>query len=175
MIISFNKFCEVIKADKARNLGGTTRYIRCFLLGLRISQFLLDKGILYYISSRIYGMISSRHGIEIDPPVSIGKGLVLGHTYCITVNPNAQLGENITLQKGVTIGQENRGKRKGAPILGNNIWVGVNASVIGHIKIGNNVLIAPNTFVNCDIPDNSVVFGNPCIIKYKEDATAGYI
>lgn len=45
----------------------------------------------------------------------------------------------------------------------------------GGVKIGNNVLIAANSFVNCDVPDNSIVFGNPCIIKYKENATEGYI
>ena len=43
------------------------------------------------------------------------------------------------------------------------------------VKIGNDVLIAPNTFVNIDIPDHSIVFGNPCIIKHKDNATEGYI
>lgn len=174
-IIMFTKFYEITKFDRARDNGGETRYIHRLLWWLRLSQCLLNKGILYRISRRIYGMIASSHGIEIDPSVPIGKGFALGHAYCITVNPNARIGENVTLQKGVTIGQENRGKRKGAPILGNNIWVGVNASLIGHIKIGNNVLIAPNTFVNCDVPNNSVVFGNPCIIKHNEQATRGYI
>ena len=43
------------------------------------------------------------------------------------------------------------------------------------MKIGNNVLIAPNSYVNCDVPNDSVVFGNPCIIKYNKNATVGYI
>lgn len=119
--------------------------------------------------------MATKHGIEIDPSVSIGKGFCIGHAFCVTINPNARLGDNITVQKGVTIGQENRGSRKGAPVLGNNIWVGVNASVIGHIAIGDNVLIAPNAFVNRDIPNDSVVFGNPCIVKHNEQATKDYI
>lgn len=46
---------------------------------------------------------------------------------------------------------------------------------MGKIVIGDDVLIAPNTYVNCDIPSHSIVFGNPCIIKHCENATDGYI
>lgn len=99
----------------------------------------------------------------------------MGHPYNITITPLATLGENVTLQKGVTIGQENRGKRKGVPHLGSNIWMGVNSSVMGAVTVGDDVLIAPNTFVNCDIPEHSVVFGNPCIIKHRDCATENYI
>lgn len=86
--------------------------------------------------------------------------MYFGHAYCITINPKAVLGKNINLHKGVTIGQENRGKRKGTPVIGDNVWIGVNATIVGAIKIGNDVLIAPNTYVNCDVPDHSIVFGN---------------
>ena len=101
--------------------------------------------------------------------------MYFGHAYCITINPKAILGKNINLHKGVTIGQENRGKRKGTPVIGDNVWIGVNATVVGAIKIGNDVLIAPNTYVNCDVPDHSIVFGNPCIIKHRDNATEEYI
>lgn len=77
--------------------------------------------------------------------------------------------------KGVTIGQENRGKRKGTPVIGDNVRIGVNATIVGAIKIGNDILIVPNTYVNCDVPDHSIVFGNPCIIKHRDNATEGYI
>lgn len=79
------------------------------------------------------------------------------------------------ISKGVTIGQENRGKRKGTPCIGNNVWIGVNATIVGNVVIGNDVLIAPNTYINCDIPDHSIVFGNPCIVKHADDATKDYI
>lgn len=71
--------------------------------------------------------------------------------------------------------KKNRGQRKGTPVIGNNVWIGVNATIVGAIKVGNDVLIAPNTYVNCDIPDHSVVFGNPCIIKHRDNATEEYI
>ena len=53
--------------------------------------------------------------------------------------------------------------------------VGINSTIVGNIKIGNNVLIAPNAVVNFDVPDNSVVIGNPGVIHHKENATEGYI
>lgn len=79
------------------------------------------------------------------------------------------------MHKGCTIGQENRGKRKGTPTIGNNVYIGINAVVSGKITIGDDVLIGPNCHVNCDIPSHSVVFGNPCIIKHRDNATEGYI
>lgn len=61
------------------------------------------------------------------------------------------------------------------PTIGDEVWIGVKATIVGKVSIGDDVLIAPNTFVNCDIPSRSVVFGNPCIIKHKDNAAKGYI
>ena len=85
------------------------------------------------------------------------------------------MGNNVNLHKGCTIGRENRGKREGAPVIGDCVSIGINATVVGNIHIGNDVMIAPNSFVNFDVPDHSVVIGNPGIIHLKEDATKGYI
>lgn len=93
----------------------------------------------------------------------------------VTVNPHAIIGEFCCLHKGCTIGVENRGYRKGYPIIGNCVWVGINSIIFGNIKIGDDVLISPNTVVNIDVPSHSVVFGNPCVVKHKEYATEGYI
>ena len=116
-----------------------------------------------------------KYGLELKPECIIGKGLYLGHPYNITINGAACIGENCNIHKGVLIGQENRGKRKGAPIIGNKVWIGINAAIVGKITIGDDVMIAPNSYVNCDIPSHSIVYGNPCIIKYRENATEGYI
>lgn len=113
--------------------------------------------------------------VEISPGTEIGEGLYVGHPYCITINPKAVIGKNCNIHKGVTIGQENRGKRRGTPIIGDSVWIGVNSTIVGAIKIGDDVLIAPNTYVNIDVPSHSVVFGNPCIIKPRENATEGYV
>ena len=120
-------------------------------------------------------MVKNRHGIELSHHTQIGGGFYIGHPYGITINPNAVLGKNINIHKGVTIGQENRGIRKGSPTIGNNVWIGINSTIVGKINIGDDVLIAPGSFVNQDVPSHSVVFGNPCIIKHKDNATFGYI
>lgn len=123
----------------------------------------------------IYRFLANRNHIEISSGSKIGYGLYIGHPYCITVNANAVIGNNCNLHKGVTIGQENRGRRKGTPTIGNCVWIGINSTIVGNVNIGDDVLIAPNTFVNCDVPAHSIVFGNPCVIKSKENATEDYI
>ena len=85
------------------------------------------------------------------------------------------IGNNCNLAKGVTIGQENRGNRIGAPRIGNQVWIGTNSVVVGNITVGDDVLIAPNCYVNRDVPDHSIVIGNPCKIISKENATEGYV
>lgn len=122
-----------------------------------------------------FKQIRIKNGIEISYDSKIGKGLKLVHPYNITINSMAVIGDNVTLFKGVTIGQEFRGSRAGTPTIGNCVWIGPNATVVGKITIGNDVLIAPNAFVNCDIPDHSIVIGNPCIIKNQDHATKDYI
>lgn len=67
------------------------------------------------------------------------------------------------------------GGRQGAPVIGNEVWIGINAIIVGKITIGDDVLIAPNSYVNCDVPSHSIAIGNPCIIKHRENATEGYI
>lgn len=123
----------------------------------------------------LYRATSLLYCNEISYKAEIGPGLYIGHPYGITVNSNAKIGNNCNIHKGVTIGQENRGKRKGAPTIGNNVWIGINSTIVGRISIGDDVLIAPNSYVNCDIPSHSIVFGNPCIIKHSDCATKGYI
>lgn len=123
----------------------------------------------------LLGRMTRRYGLEIPYTATIGAGLYLGHAYGITVNPGAVIGRNCNLHKGVTIGRENRDRRKGCPTLGNCVWVGACSTIVGKISIGDDVLIAPNTYVNCDVPSHSVVLGSPCKIFPREHATASYI
>ena len=158
---------ELLKQDKVR-----TKKIPHFQILLRKSH---QGGVISLFYRLFYKLSAKKSHVEISIKCKIGGGLYIGHPYCITINPNAQIGRNCNIHKGVTIGQENRGVRKGCPIIGDEVWIGINATIVGNVKIGNDVLIAPNSYVNCDIPDHSVVFGNPCIIKHKENATDGYI
>ena len=160
-------------ADIQRN-NGCKGYKYKLLKFFRLCQTTENKLLLLYYRWR-FKCLKEKNHIEIYGKCKIGPGLYLGHVYCITINENVVIGSNCNIHKGVTIGQENRGKRKGTPIIGNCVWIGVNATIVGKITIGDDVLIAPNSYVNCDVPSHSVVYGNPCIIKHKEGATDGYV
>ena len=157
-----------LKADKMRK--GHMPVFQYFYRWSRSTPPLLK-----FVNRVIYKAVSFLYHIEIPITTNIGPGLFIGHPYGITINPKATLGSNCNIHKGVTIGQENRGKRKGTPKIGDCVWIGVNATVVGNITIGEDVLIAPNSYVNRDIPPHSIVLGNPCIIKSCENATEGYI
>ena len=168
-----NTFVDFYKADKQRYGsagGGILKYVKCLRKAHTTSNRLLS---LYYRFRLKY--YRDKYGLEIPYTTQIGKGFYIGHPYNITINPNAIIGENCNIHRGVLIGQENRGKRKGTPQIGNRVWIGINAIIVGNIKIGDDVLIAPNSYVNRDIPSHSVVFGNPCQIRERENATEGYI
>ena len=166
-------FKQLYNADLQRYEYAPLRKTRALLKYFRKCQ--TSSGLLFQFYRWRFSRLKERSHIEIYGKCNIGPGLYLGHAYCITINPSTIIGKNCNIHKGVTIGQENRGPRKGAPTIGDCVWIGVNATIVGNIIIGNDVLIAPNSYVNCDVPSHSVVFGNPCIIKHKEKATEGYI
>ena len=120
-------------------------------------------------------LMSHKTHIQIPARTKIGEGFYIGHTGRVVIHPDAVLGKNINVGTGVTIGYENRGKRKGAPIFEGNCWIGTNAVVVGNVRINEDVMIAPLTFVNFDVPPHSIVIGNPAKIIHKENATEGYI
>ena len=116
-----------------------------------------------------------KYGYQIYPETQIGEGLYLGHWGTLVINPNVIIGKNCNIAQGVTIGQQNRGKNKGYPTIENEVWIGPNAVIVGGINIGSNTLIAPNAYVNFDVPPDSVVVGNPAKIYPNSKATDGYI
>jgi len=154
--------------------GGVNGYTHLILKLLRKVQF-SNNAIERFVCKMIYKIFTYKNGIEIPTSCKIGKGFSIYHPFNITINPGTIIGDNCDIHKGVLIGTENRGQRKGCPTIGNCVWIGPNAVIVGRIKIGDDVLIAPNSFVNCDIPNHSIVYGNPCIIKHKEHATNEYI
>jgi len=121
-----------------------------------------------------YRQISIKFGIDIPPSTKIGKGFYIGHHGSIVISGNAVIGDNCNISQGVTIGQVNRGPRKGFPVLGNNVYVGPGAKIIGNVRIGDNVAIGANAVVTHDVPNNAVVVGVPSrIISYA--GSVGYI
>lgn len=167
-------FKKVYRKDLFRYQYQLSLYMRIWHFLFRKCQYANNKfsKSIYRVLFRIH---SNRRGLEISSRQEIGSGLYIGHAYNITINPKVKIGKNCNLHKGIVIGQTNRGKCKGTPIIGDNVWIGINAAVVGGITIGDDVLIAPNSYVNCDVPSHSVVVGNPCVIKHRDNATEGYV
>lgn len=114
-------------------------------------------------------------GIQIPVGTKIGLGMRILHFGTIVVNPYAVNGKNFNIAQGVLIGNS-EGKNAGVPTIGDNVYCGANSIIIGNAKIGNDVLIAPGAFVNFDVPDNSIVIGNPGrIIQRDSSPTKKYI
>ena len=131
-------------------------------------------GFVFIMFQCLNQMLHRKMSLEIPRSVKLGKGVLLLHPYSITFNSGCEIGENFTICKGATIGNS-KTKKAGAPIIGDNVYVGLNAVIVGGVKIGSNVLIAPNAFVNFDVPNDSVVIGNPGQIHHKERAAEPYI
>lgn len=134
-----------------------------------------SKGLFYFFWRILLQRYQIKYGYQIYPKTQIGAGLYLGHWGALVINPLAKIGKNCNIAQGVTIGQQNRGKKAGYPTIGNEVWIGTNAVIVGDIHIGNNVLIAPNSYVNFDVPDNSIVIGNPAQVISNYEATKYYI
>jgi serine O-acetyltransferase len=176
---------RIIKADLYR-YGGLTgwkgflkaiikhpgfRYTYILRKAAKTSTYSLP-GIFWRLLLRKY---SFKYGFQIHPSTQIGEGFFIGHFGLVGINPDVVIGKNCNLAHNVSIAQTNRGKLKGKPTIGDYVWIGAGAVLVGKIKIGNNVLIAPNAFVNFDVPDNSIVIGNPGVIRPNERATERYI
>ena len=120
-------------------------------------------------------LLSHKTHIQIPARTKIGEGFYIGHSGRVIIHPDAEIGKNVNVGTGVTIGYENRGERKGAPKISSNCWIGTNSVVVGNITVGEDVMIAPLTFVNFDVPPHSIVVGNPAKIIHRENATEDYI
>ena len=172
-----------IQEDVYRNANGRSFISRLlapnpnlkFLKAFRCAQHYRKKSILYYFYRFKLSYFMRRYFIQIPIETKIGRGLYIGHFGRIIVNRRAVIGNNVNIATGITIGQTNREKRQGCPTIGNKVWIGTNAVIVGGIKIGDDVMIAPNSFVNFDVPNGSIVIGNPGQIISRENATEGYI
>lgn len=102
-----------------------------------------------------------KYGIYIPSSTVIGSGFYIGHPGGIVVNDRSVIGKNCNISQGVTLGQANRGRNKGTPTIGDNVYIGPGAKIVGAIKIGSNVAIGANCVVTTNIPDNAVVVGVP--------------
>lgn len=100
-------------------------------------------------------------GIEIHPGARLGSGFFIDHGSGVVIGETAEVGDNVSLYQGVTLGGTSRQKTKRHPSVGNNVVVGAGAKLIGAITIGDNVKIGAGSVVVTSVPANATVVGVP--------------
>ena len=114
---------------------------------------------LFYIF--LQRRMMSKWGIELNAGATIGGGLRIAHYGGIFVGDDVVIGENCIISHDVTIGLSGSGARRGAPVIGDNVYIAPGAKIVGKIRIGHNAQIGTNAFVYRNVPDNALVQVSP--------------
>jgi serine O-acetyltransferase len=113
-------------------------------------------------SARIVSQFSrTLTGIEIHPGATIGRRFFIDHGMGVVIGETAEVGDDVLLYQGVTLGGTGKEKGKRHPTIGNHVVIGTGAKVLGNIRIGNNVKIGAGSVVVRAAPDHSTVVGVP--------------
>ncbi|NLO26963.1 MAG: serine O-acetyltransferase [Actinobacteria bacterium] len=112
-------------------------------------------------------------GIEIHPGATLGDGFFIDHGAGVVIGETAELGENVTIYQGVTLGGTGKETGKRHPTVGDNAVIGAGSLLLGSIKVGDNVRVGAGSVVIHDVPDNSTVVGNPGRPVMSEGAKVG--
>ncbi|MFD1776476.1 serine O-acetyltransferase [Paenibacillus rhizophilus] len=100
-------------------------------------------------------------GIEIHPGARIGRRLFIDHGMGVVIGETCEIGDDVIIYQGVTLGGTGKEKGKRHPTVGNNVVIGSGAKVLGSFRIGDNCNVGSNSVVLREVPDNSTVVGNP--------------
>ena len=114
-------------------------------------------------------------GIEIHPAAKFGRGVFIDHGMGIVVGETAEVGNNVSLLQGVTLGGTSTRREKRHPTLRDNVTVGAGAKIIGAITIGENSRVGAGSVVVRDVPPNAVVVGVPGRVTFKDGQRVGGI
>lgn len=123
----------------------------------------------YFLARWISQKAVRKTGIEIHPGATIGRGLFIDHGSGVIIGETAELGDNITLYQGVTLGGTGKEQGKRHPTLGDNVMVSAGAKVLGSFTIGENSKIGAGSVVLKEVPPNCTVVGVPGRIVKKDD------
>jgi serine O-acetyltransferase len=149
-----------------------------FMFWLRLAAMTRSSGgvwrVAHLLARLMHKRMRVRFGISIPYTTSIGPGFYIGHYGGIVVNEAVRIGRNCNISQGVTLGQLNRGARKGVPVIGDAVYIGPGAVVIGAIDVGSGCAIGANAVVTRDLCRNAVAVGIPARVISTE-GSAGYV
>lgn len=170
----FNQLKEDIKTVMERDPAAGS-WIEVLLLypGLkavrshRRANFFYRHG-MTFIARAISQRAARRTGIEIHPAAKIGKGLFIDHGTGVVIGETAEIGDNVTIYQGVTLGGTGKDHGKRHPTIEDNVLIGCGAKVLGPFTVGKNSKIAANAVVLSEIPPNSTAVGVPSRIVRRD-------
>lgn len=117
-----------------------------------------------------------RTGIEIHPGAKIGQGLFIDHGDGVVIGETAEIGDNVTIYQGVTLGGTGKDTGKRHPNVGNGVTIGAGAKILGPITVGDNSKVGAGAIVLKDVPPNCTVVGNPGrIVKKQQPLKVGEV
>lgn len=186
--MTFQRFKSIVASDLYRHAGvidvrafwhhflWTPGFRYTFML--RLYRYARDSrwagfGFRQFVSLQLH-RYSIRYGISISPDAKIGPGFYIGHFGGIVVNQDAVIGNNCNISQDVTIGQINRGPAAGCPIIGDDVYIGPGAKIIGRIRIGDRAAIGANAVVIHDVPESTSVGGIPARVL-SDKGSEGYV
>ena len=167
-------FRAVIERDPAaRELAGWFEVVLSYagfhaLLSYRLCHFLHTKLHLPIIPRLISQLTRFLTGVEIHPGAIIGRGFFIDHGMGVVIGETTEIGDNVTIFQGVTLGGTGKERGKRHPTIGNNVVIGCGAKILGAIRIGNNAKVGAGSVVLKDVPDNCTVVGVPATIVRRE-------
>ena len=123
----------------------------------------------YFLARWVSQKAVRKTGIEIHPGAKIGKGLFIDHGSGVIIGETAELGDNVTLYQGVTLGGTGKEQGKRHPTLKDNVMVSAGAKVLGSFTIGENSKIGAGSVVLKEVPPNCTVVGVPGRIVKRDD------
>lgn len=163
----FDRIREDIKAVKERDPAARSA-LEILLLypGVkairmhRLAHFYYRHGLMFF--ARFVSQRAARKtGIEIHPGAKIGRRLVIDHGTGIVIGETAEIGDDVLIYQGVTLGGTGKDIGKRHPTIGNNVMISAGAKVLGPFKIGDNSRVAAGAVVLEEVPPNSTVVGIP--------------
>jgi serine O-acetyltransferase len=132
----------------------------------------LPRGPIRWLGSKLYGaqllFVQMTTGVTLYRETKIGKGFHIIHPGDIIVHPNTVIGDRCGIMHGVTLGTNMKSNE--APIIGNDVFIGAGAKVLGKVVVGDGACIAANSLVIRDVPPRAIVMGVPAeIVRYRDD------
>ncbi len=175
--------CEDLRANSARGIAGLLKPAAQALIVYRFGQWILarqSRRIASRIGEKLYWIlfadIRNRLGIELVATARVGKGVRIEHQHGIVIHPFAAIGDGVQIHHGVTIGLKNdvdlKSIRENYPRIGKNVVLGVGATIIGAVAIGDGAMIGAHALVTRDVPTGATVVAAPSrVLRLAPEST----